>query len=215
MADSQVDYNAVSVACFDKHASNYADKYFDLRDYHSYYDMLLQHLPATACRVLDLACGPGNVTAYLSQQRPALSFDCVDRSAAMLAHVQRRLPYAKPILADCRDLSQLSPGYDAAAFCFGLSYFDDADASLVLQQLCAVLKPGAILLLSTVAGDAANNGVQTNAAGDSVISFFRSQAEINHLLASAGFDLLLSETVASPANASQISQDLVLLARVS
>ncbi len=95
MADSQVDYNAVSVACFDKHASNYADKYFDLRDYHSYYDMLLQQLPATASRVLDLACGPGNVTAYLSQQRPELSFDCVDKSESMLAQVQHRLPYVR------------------------------------------------------------------------------------------------------------------------
>ncbi len=208
------DYNAESVACFDKHASNYAQKYFALSDYHTYYDSLLQQLPTAASRIVDLACGPGNVTAYLQQQRPELDYDCVDMSAAMLAQVQQRLPRARVIQADCRDLSQLTPGYDAAAFCFGLSYFDDADAELVLQQLRQILKPGAPLLLSTVAGDAANSGRQTNASGDSVISFFRSQKQINQMLEHAGFALILSHTIASPANASQISQDVVLLARV-
>ncbi len=119
----------------------------------------------------------------------------------------------KPILADCRDLSQLTPGYDAAAFCFALSYFDQDDAYQVLQQLHAVLKPGALLLLSTVAGDAANSGVQTNAAGDSVVSFFRAESEIQHMVARAGFELLFSQRIASPANASQISDDVVLLAK--
>lgn len=215
MPESLEDYNAESVACFDKHASKYAQKYFDLSDYHAYYDLLLQHLPESASRVLDLACGPGNVAAYLQQQRPEIVFDCADRSAAMLAQVQQRLVTANLINADCRDLSQLTPGYDGAAFCFGLSYFDDADAKLVLRELRQVLKPGAALLLSSVAGDAANSGRQTSASGDSVISFFRSQHQINQLVINAGFELILSHTIASPANASQISQDVVILARAT
>ena len=63
------DYNAESVACFDKLAQRYAENYFDLRDYDRFYQGLIERLPNGPVRLLDLACGPGNVAAFVRRAR--------------------------------------------------------------------------------------------------------------------------------------------------
>lgn len=207
------DYNAESVAAFDRNAARYADKYFALRDYDTYYALLTAELQGRPVRFLDLACGPGNVAAYVRAHCPEAQILCVDRSPQMLAQVRQRVPEAEVLAADCRDLSAVPGRFDAAAFFFGLSYFDDADAARVLAQLHGLLEPGAPLLLATVAGDPVLSGEQGTASGDKVHSFYREQAQIEALMLDAGFQLLQSAQVASPANASIASMDVVLLAR--
>lgn len=209
------DYNLESVQTFDLHAQRYADKYADLPDYDRYYDALLATLPAQPCAVLDLACGPGQVASYLAARRPELDYWCVDRSAAMLEQVQQRLPQARCVQADCRDLQCLPEDvqFGAAAFCFGLSYLNDADAERTLAELFRLSGERAPLLLSSVAGDAALSGVQVNASGDRVHSFYRSADQIVQMVRAAGFLILEQAVIASPASASQQTEDVVLLAR--
>lgn len=207
------DYNAESVACFDKHAQRYAEKYFELRDYDRHYQALVDRMPAGAPRLLDLACGPGNVAAFVRHCRPDADILCVDQSAAMLATARERLPGIRTHQADCRDLSALTPGFDALAFCFGLSYFSDDDARQVLAELARLLRAGGHLLLSTITGDPANSGVQLSSSGDRVHMFYRPPETIARWLEAAGFGHLLLERLPSPANASQATVDVVILAR--
>lgn len=211
--NSMPDYNATSVATFDKNAARYADKYFALRDYDACYALITAELQGRPARFLDLACGPGNVAAYVRAQCPAAQILCVDRSAQMLEQARQRVPEVELLQADCRDLSAVPGRFDAAAFCFGLSYFDDADAAGVLAELHRLLLPGAPLLLATVAGDSALSGAQQTAAGDKVYSFYREQDQIVALMAAAGFELMQASRIASPANASVASTDVVVLAR--
>lgn len=205
------DYNAESVATFDRNAKKYAEKYFTLRDYDAYYELITAAIPAGPARFLDLACGPGNVAAFIRERRPQAEILCVDSSLRMLAEAQRRVANVALLAADCRDLSAIQVRFDAAAFAFGLSYFDDADAAKVLAELHGVLRPGASILLATVAGDPALTGPQVNAAGDRVFSFYRKQADIERLILDVGFEVVHSATIPSPANASVQSNDVVVL----
>ncbi|MGL4462687.1 MAG: class I SAM-dependent methyltransferase [Planctomycetia bacterium] len=45
---------------------------------------------ADALRVVDLGCGPGDITSLLAQQRPGWTFTAVDLSPAMLETARRR-----------------------------------------------------------------------------------------------------------------------------
>lgn len=207
------DYNAESVAAFDKNAARYVEKYFSLRDYDPCYEGLIAEIAEGSFQFLDLACGPGNVSAYILSRRPEAQILCVDRAPAMLSEVRQRMPGVNVLLADCRDLRAVAERFDAAAFFFGLSYFDDADAGKVLAELHRVMLPNAPLLLATVAGDPERSGPQTTASGDRVTSFYRRQPEVEGLVKNAGFKLLNSETIPSPANASVQSEDLVVLAK--
>lgn len=62
---------------FGEHAEAYALKYADVGRYKSSLDRFLDLLPMDA-RVLELACGPGNVTRYLIEQRPDLRILATD-----------------------------------------------------------------------------------------------------------------------------------------
>jgi ubiquinone/menaquinone biosynthesis C-methylase UbiE len=207
------DYNAESVASFDKLAQRYAENFFDLRDYDRFYQGLIESLPDGPFRLLDLACGPGNVAAFVRRARADAQILCVDKSAAMLAAAQQRLPGIATQQADCRNLSSLPPSFDAAAFCFGLSYFNDEDARQVLAELARLLRPGGSLLLSTISGHPADSGVKLSSSGDRVHMFYRHPDTISACLNDAGFAVLRLDRVASPANASQETVDVVVLAR--
>ena len=206
------DYNAESVACFDKYAQRYAENFFELRDYDRFYQALIERLPSGPVRMLDLACGPGNVAAFVRQARVDAHILCVDGSAAMLDAAQQRLPGIATQLADCRDLSTISPGFDAAAFCFGLSYFNDEDARQVLAELARLLRVDGSLLLSTISGDPADSGPQLSSSGDRVHMFYRQPETISAWLNETGFAVLCRDRIASPANASQETVDLLILA---
>jgi ubiquinone/menaquinone biosynthesis C-methylase UbiE len=206
------DYNFESVGTFDRNAAKYAEKYFSLRDYDQYYQLLVAKIPGDSSRFLDLACGPGNVAAYVRERRPDAEILCIDRAPLMLEEVRRRIAGVDVRAADCRDLREVTARFHAAAFFFGLSYFDDADAAKVLAELHRLILPGGSLLVATVAGDPAKTGPQTNTAGDRVFSFYRPRGDIERLVQNAGFGLAYSTLIASPANASVQSNDVVILA---
>ncbi len=210
-----MDYNQETVSTFDRNAAIYADKYFDLSQYDSHYDAFLDALPEGEVRLLDLACGPGNVAAYLKARRSDALIVAADRSDAMLEQAKARVPGIEVRNIDCRDVSALGITFHGVAFFFGLSYFNPDDANAVLNQIHRVLAPDGVLLLASVAGEPSDSGEQTTKNGDRVFSFYRRPAEINSMLVAAGFSIIGTSTVDSPANASFASTDVITLARKS
>lgn len=207
-----MDRNAESVASFDKVAALYADKYFDLHDYDAFYALLIADLPQGA-RLLDLACGPGNVSAYVARQRPDIALLGLDMAPAMLAQARERVPGAEFRLGDCRRLDADLGLFDAAAFCFGLSYLEEDDAIACLAGLHAHLREGAPLLLATITGPHAETRIERGSSGDPVHMVYRTAEQVQALLSAAGFTAQAPALIPSPANSSLRTQDLVVLAR--
>ena len=77
------DYNAAAVNVFNAHASQYQEKFMDVSLYSTELDLFLEGL-ADDDRVLDLACGPGNIARYLLCRKPRLRLQGIDLSPAML-----------------------------------------------------------------------------------------------------------------------------------
>lgn len=208
-----MDDNLETVSVFDRNASLYAEKYFHLRLYDAHYDAFLESLPEGTVRILDLACGPGNASAYVRTSRTDASILAVDRSEAMLRQLQERVPGVATANVDCRDLSGIEGHFHGVLFLFGLSYFSDADSAKVLGEVAKKLRPDGSLLLATVAGDPALTGVHTDESGRRVRSFFRRPRDIEAMVVSAGFVVIDRAIVPSPANATVASHDSIVLAR--
>jgi ubiquinone/menaquinone biosynthesis C-methylase UbiE len=81
---STEDHCLETVATFDKFAQRYADKYFALDIYDRFYQMFADRIPRGPASVVDIACGPGNVAAWLTRVRPDISVVGVDLSNSML-----------------------------------------------------------------------------------------------------------------------------------
>lgn len=203
----------LSVATFDKLAERYTEKYFDLPTYDGYLKQFCAHLTQPHMQVLDIACGPGNVSAVMLRERPDLQITGIDLAPGMIRQAQHKVPQAQFLVEDCRHLERLGKTFDAAAYAFGLSYLTDDDASQFFTSLKVALKPAAPLYLSTMTGLRSQSGLESSSSGDQVFIQYRPWQEVMEMVEKAGFDVLFHELVASPANASKPTQDLVLIAK--
>lgn len=107
---------------------------------------LLARVPlATAARVVDLGCGPGNSTELLVRRFPQAQVTGTDNSEAMLVSARERLPQARFELSD---IATWAP--DAEAGAPDLIYANAAlqwvpDHEALIPRLVAALAPGGVL----------------------------------------------------------------------
>ena len=208
-----VDVCRVTVATFDRLADRYAEKYFHLDMYDRYLERFAKTIVSPGASVLDVACGPGNVSAYLAKVRPDLRLVGIDLAEGMIRQARSRVPSAEFLVKDCRCVGQLERVFDASAFAFGLSYLTDDDARRFFTSLNASLTESATLYLSTITGEPGWSGFETTSGGDRVYLEYRSVSDIVSMVERAGFRVDFMDVIESPANASKSTQDLVLIAQ--
>src|ERR1700751_220505 len=102
-----MDKTNMAIAVFDKYAQQYQDKFMRLDAYHDSFDLFCRSIKKENAAVLELACGPGNITRYLLKQRPDLNILATDLSVNMLALAKKNNPTAAFKLMDCRDIDKL------------------------------------------------------------------------------------------------------------
>lgn len=211
MEDSDV--CLISVATFDRLADRYAEKYFHLNLYDPYLQRFAKRIESQDARVLDVACGPGNVSAYLAKIRPDLKLVGLDLAEGMVRQARLRVPSVEFKVMDCRNIGALDQVFDACAFAFGLSYLTDADANRFFTSLNAILACSAMLYLSTITGDPNWSGFETSSSGNRVYLKYRSIAEVVSMVEWAGYRVDFTEVITSPENAPKPTQDLILIAQ--
>ncbi|TCV85841.1 class I SAM-dependent methyltransferase [Sulfurirhabdus autotrophica] len=203
----------VSVNTFDRLAETYAQKYLALNTYDTYYREFCSHVPRHGATVLDVACGPGNVSAFLMRERPDLQVLGIDLSPNMVQLAQNHVSTASFLVQDCRQLVELGRVFDGIAYAFGLNYLNQEDAEQFFRSLSKILAPNGVLYLSAMLGPRERPGLQTSSSGDQIYVHYRSRQEIEHLVQSARLEIVFSEEIGSPANASKPIIDMVLVAR--
>ena len=207
------DFCQVSVATFDKLADQYAAKYFDLRLYDRYLERFSRCIDSRGASVLDVACGPGNVSAYLARVRPDLKLLGIDLAEGMLRQARLRVPGVEFLQKDCRRIDEIGCVFDAAAFAFGLSYLTDSDAERFFGSLNAALTDSATFYLSTITGDPSGSGFEVSGSGDRVYIEYRSVSDVTTMVERAGYRIDFMEVLQSPDNASKVTQDLILIGK--
>src|SRR6218665_64086 len=113
-----MDKNQKAVAIFDKLATLYQSKFMDVSMYAVGLDLFCTTVKKEAA-VLELACGPGNITRYLLNKRPDLKIMATDLAPNMVTLGKANNHEAEFILLDCRDLLVLNRKFDAVicGFC--------------------------------------------------------------------------------------------------
>lgn len=203
----------VSVNTFDRLAQTYAQKYLALDTYDAYYREFCSHVTRQGASVLDVACGPGNVSAFLVRERPDLHVLGIDLAPNMVRLAQTHVPSASFLVHDGRQLADLGQVFDGIAYAFGLNYLRQEEAEQFFESLGKVLAPNGALYLSTMLGPRERSGLQISSSGDQIYVYYRPRQEIEQWVQRVGLKLVFLDEIASPASASNTTIDVVLVAQ--
>jgi tRNA (cmo5U34)-methyltransferase len=109
--------------------------------------VVLELLPATTKKILDIGCGDGRLMAVVKLGRPQATGVAVDFSPIMLEAAQRRFADAPDIEVVEHDLALPLPDlgrFDAIVSCFAIHHLGDARKQELYREIFGALEPGGI-----------------------------------------------------------------------
>jgi predicted TPR repeat methyltransferase len=205
-----MDKSKQAVDLFNKLAQLYQEKYMNVDLYAESLDLLCEYAETNAS-VLELACGPGNVTRYLLNKRPDLKIFGTDLAPNMLELARENNPEAAFSLLDCRDMAKLTKTYEAIVCAFALPYLSKDESLKLINDAAKVLSKNGLFYLSFMENDHSLSGPQTGSTGDSIYMNYHEESYIREALESNGFSImhLSRKTYAGP-DAKPVTDLLIL-----
>ncbi|MCB0663177.1 MAG: class I SAM-dependent methyltransferase [Saprospiraceae bacterium] len=180
---------------FEKYAAWYAEHYMEVAPFAKGLDFYLQQLSDPQAQILDIACGPGNIAAYLHKQHPKLHITGIDRAPTMIEIAKQQVPKARFEVLDAYEISNLKTYFDGVVLGFLLPYLLPDRLEDFFKNVKSNLKPGGLIYISTIEGNPDTNGWQTNSKGDKVQMFYYREEDFKQLLRKMEATLLHFEII--------------------
>jgi ubiquinone/menaquinone biosynthesis C-methylase UbiE len=175
-------------SAWDQLAERYRDIFMDLDLYDGSYDAFCARLPLAGAQVLEVGCGPGNVTRALLNRRPDLRIHAIDYAPSMVALARTLVPAATFAVMDARAIGTLTERPDGILVGFCLPYLSPDETRQLIQDSARLLRPGGSIYLSTIEGDPAQSGYVSSSSGDArMYLYYHAEATLLQDLADAGF----------------------------
>lgn len=204
------DVNDISTETYSKCAAAYEAKFMDVSPYKGSIDAFCALLPSDAA-ILDLGCGPGNISRYVFEK----GFHHVtgmDRSAAMVSLATKNVPEANFIQGDIRHLSFPNDSFHGVIASFCIPYISYLDTEKLLARLSRVIADGGKLYLSCMEG--CRSGFETTSFSGThkVYIYYYSEEFLREKLQINGFKVLDMKKQLYPEADGTFSTDLLFIA---
>lgn len=205
-----MDHTARAISLFNKHAGLYADKYMNVDNYKSGLDFFCDHLTSDTARILDIACGPGNITNYLLQKLPGLKITGIDMADNMLEQARTQNPTSDFIKLDARNIRSLEVVFNAITCGFGLPYLPKEDAVKLIKDISCIIDSGGLLYLSTIEGSYTNSEYKTGSTGEKLFTYYYESEYLKIILEENGLKIIFEQQIDLSENIN--NNELVLIA---
>jgi ubiquinone/menaquinone biosynthesis C-methylase UbiE len=206
-----MDKTKMAVDVFDKRADVYAEKFMDTSMYHDTFDRFCSYLPHGA-QVLELACGPGNITKHVLSIRPDVHILATDLSPNMIKIAARNNPAATFQIMDCRDTANTSRKYNGVLCGFGLPYLSKEEAVKLISDVSGILMPNGVFYLSTMEDDYKKSGIEKSSHGDEVYMHYHEEDYLVQAVSNNGMNLLQMQRLGYSGADGKQTTDLVIIA---
>ncbi len=207
-----MDKTKIAVDVFNKHASSYQEKFMDVSLYHDSLDLFCNAIEKKVAEILELACGPGNITKYLLNRRSDFKLLGTDLSPNMLALAKINNPGAKFQLMDCRNFGASEKRYDAIVCGFCLPYLTKEEAINLITNALKILNPKGVLYISTMEDDYSKSGFKKGSAGDEIFLHYHQADYLKAALEENHFKILDLQRIESVMADGTKVTDLILIA---
>ncbi len=144
----------------------------DLDLYDDTYDTFCEEVNIENATILEIGCGPGNITKYLLNKRPDFRIEGVDVSPNMILLAKTNNPIADFEVMDCREIDKLQSKFNGIICGFCFTYLSEFDSSKLIKDCTTLLKDKGVLYISFVEGDYLKSGFRIASTGDRTYFYF-------------------------------------------
>lgn len=167
---------------WDKIAQLYEDRFMDLDLYNDTYTAFCKVLKKTNASILEIGCGPGNITKFLLDTNPAFKISALDVSKNMVEIARTHNPKADFHIMDCRNINTIQNTFDGVICGFTIPYLSESDCSKMISDLNSLINDNGILYLSFVSGDYKKSGYLSGSKGDRTYFYYHNLQNIKRIL---------------------------------
>ena len=187
-----MDRYKITFETWDKVAALYQDKFMDLDLYNDTYDIFCQLLTKEHPKVLEVGCGPGNITKYLISSRPDFEISAIDIAPNMVKLAKQNNPTADFKVMDCRHIDSIGDKFDGIICGFCIPYLSKDDCSKFLNDSYHLLINEGFLYFSAIEGNYSNSKYETGSTGDKCYVYYYKEDHFKNEFAKHNFRLVHS-----------------------
>ena len=198
---------------WNKVASLYQDKFMDLDLYNDTYDFICNSITRDNAKILEIGCGPGNITKYLLSERPDFDIFGIDIAPNMIELAKKNNPSVSFAIMDSRQIDEIKTKYDGIVCGFCLPYLSQKDSRKLITDCYNLLNENGLIYISFVEGDPSKSGFQITSSGDRSYFYYHNLSDLNTKLIESNFDELNIFKVEYNKSESEIDIHTILTAR--
>lgn len=209
-----------NIEAYDKSAKAFDEKIGKLSNYNDAYDFLLTHLKAND-EILDLACGPANISRYLVKKIPSLSITGIDLAPQMLEVAKQNVPSGKFVCSNITDFivptsttNKSAKKFDAVINGFGLPYLSEKELTKSIKQSVLHLKKGGIFYVSFMEGNKVQKEHPSFNPEITITVTYHPQKKIETILENQGFNIIKKYNLDYKESDGSITTDIVLICKL-
>ncbi len=198
---------------WNKVADIYQDKYMHMDLYNETYNFICDSITTPHANLLEVGCGPGNITKYLLSKRPDFNIHAIDIAPNMIALAQKNNPTATCSVMDSRKIHELTTTFDGIICGFSLPYLSESDSEKFIADASGLLNSDGLIYISFVEGEPEQSCFHTASTGERVFFHYYNLNRLQILLANNGFEHIQVFKVQFERSATVTETHTVLTAR--
>ena len=198
---------------WNKVASLYQDKFMDLDLYNNTYDFICNSITRNNARILEIGCGPGNITKYLLSKRPDFDIYGIDIAPKMIELAKKNNPSASFEIMDIRQIDEIKTKYDGIVCGFCLPYLSEEDSQKLITDCYKLLNEKGLIYISFVEGDPINSNFQVSSTGDRSYFYFHNSDDLKAKLMENKFEEFNTFKVEYERSVNEIEMHTILTAK--
>lgn len=208
-----MDKTKIAADIFNKYATEYQKKFMNVDAYGDSLDIFCSAIKKQNASVLELACGPGNITKYLLNKRSDLKIFGIDLAPNMIELSKQNNPSAEFKVMDCREINSLNKTYDAIMCGFCLPYLSKEEVIQLIVDASILLNPDGVFYLSTMEDDYSKSGFKKGSSGEEIFMHYHEAGYLTKALEENNFKTLNWRRQDYPETDGSTTIDLIIVSK--
>lgn len=185
-----MDKYEITFETWNKLALLYQEKFMDIDIYDGTYDRFCQLAGMVGHSILEIGCGPGNITRHMVSYNANFNITAVDVAPEMVKLAKANNPTVTVEVMDCRNLTGFSDLFDGIIAGFCIPYLSNEDCSDFIKACTFLLQPLGILYISAIKGDYSKSGFESGSTGNKAFVYYYDEAFFETVFEKNGLKIL-------------------------